>query len=197
VANGLPYIPAYTMENQARPPARRRDDDGVEITAIARGRRIFWLIGLAIALPIVATITAIAVIRSTPSSRAGGVPRTPDDAEMARAEGAAPPVAPSPAALATSGAAPIAVPRRIATSAPVAPGASPAPKPEKPRREIDAKDAIEMLREAGEHEGIAAFGLPGTEPPKAGIIVPGSSSCRRVTFATTKAPTTASHCRRS
>jgi hypothetical protein len=37
---------------------------------------------------------------------------------------------------------------------------------------IDAKDYIEALREAGETEGIAAFPPPGTDPPKAGVIVP-------------------------
>ena len=52
MANGLSYIPAYRMDNQARPPVRRRDEDGVEIAPIARGRRTFWLIGFAVALPI-------------------------------------------------------------------------------------------------------------------------------------------------
>ena len=47
-----------------------------------------------------------------------------------------------------------------------------APKPEKPRREIDAADAIAALREEGIHDGIAAFGIPGSHPPKAGILVP-------------------------
>lgn len=37
---------------------------------------------------------------------------------------------------------------------------------------IDAKGYIEALREAGETEGIAAFPPPGTDPPKAGVIVP-------------------------
>ena len=51
-------------------------------------------------------------------------------------------------------------------------GASPVPRPEKPRRELDAADAILALREEGVHDGIAAFGLPGSSPPKAGILVP-------------------------
>jgi hypothetical protein len=161
------------MENQAPPPGRRRDDDGVEIVPIARGRRTFWLIGLAVALPIVVTLAAVVVIRGTPSSRAGDAPRARDEAEtLARVAAAAPRVAPRPVPVATRGAAAAIVPRRIAETVPAAPGASPTPKAEKPRREIDARDAIEMLREAGEHEGIAAFGLPGSDPPKAGIIVP-------------------------
>ena len=50
--------------------------------------------------------------------------------------------------------------------------ATPPPKPEKPQREIDAADAIVMLREEGIHDGIAAFGIPGSHPPKSGILVP-------------------------
>ena len=180
MANGLSYIPAYPMDNQARPPVRRRDDDGVEIAPIARGRRTFWLIGLAVALPIVVTLAAVAVIRATPSSRAAAPPRAAAEGETERiaraagADGAAPPSEPPrrPAPVASAGAAPAVVPRRIAGTAPTAPDATPMPKREKPRREIDARDAIEMLRENGEHEGIAAFGLPGSDPPKSGIIVP-------------------------
>src|SRR6185369_9191850 len=51
-------------------------------------------------------------------------------------------------------------------------GASPVPRAEKPRRELDAADAIIALREEGVHDGIAAFGLPGSHPPKSGILVP-------------------------
>jgi hypothetical protein len=39
-------------------------------------------------------------------------------------------------------------------------------------QEIDAREAIIALRNEGVTEGIAAFGLPGSDPPKAGIIVP-------------------------
>ena len=176
MANGLSYIPAYRMDNQARPPARRRDEDGVEIAPIARGRRTFWLIGLAVALPIVVTLAVVALIRATPPSRAAAAPRTAGegDAEtVARVAGGAPSAAPRrPAPVASTHAAAAVVPRRIAGTEPAAPGATPVPEREKPRREIDARDAIEMLREAGEHDGIAAFGLPGSDPPKSGIIVP-------------------------
>lgn len=37
---------------------------------------------------------------------------------------------------------------------------------------VDARDYIAALRAAGETEGIAAFDPPGTDPPKAGLIVP-------------------------
>jgi hypothetical protein len=68
------------------------------------------------------------------------------------------------------------VPRRIVAE-PVADvpqglGASPVPQPQKPRREIDAADVIVALREEGIHEGIAAFGIPGSHPPEPGILVP-------------------------
>jgi len=66
------------------------------------------------------------------------------------------------------------VPRRVDTAVaadPGAPGATPVRR-DKPRREIDAADVIPALREEGVHTGIAAFGIPGTHPPKPGIIVP-------------------------
>ncbi|OQY66671.1 MAG: hypothetical protein B6D46_09425 [Polyangiaceae bacterium UTPRO1] len=67
------------------------------------------------------------------------------------------------------------VPRRMA-AAPVAPRAAAAvaasPAPATSPREVDAGDAIRALREEGIHTGIAAFGLPGSDPPKSGIIVP-------------------------
>lgn len=40
------------------------------------------------------------------------------------------------------------------------------------RRTLDAAPVIEALNEAGVHDGIAAFPPPGTDPPKAGVIVP-------------------------
>lgn len=43
--------------------------------------------------------------------------------------------------------------------------------PETPM-EIPAGDYIELLREAGETEGLAAFSPPGTRPAKSGIVVP-------------------------
>jgi hypothetical protein len=40
------------------------------------------------------------------------------------------------------------------------------------RPELDARDVIPYLRSRGETTGIAAFEPPGTDPPKAGIVVP-------------------------
>ena len=164
------------MTIQARPPHGRGDDDGVRIVPIAGRRRPYWLIGLAIALPIVATLAAVAIIRWSPSTEAGTVPRRPAPADVA-ASAAKPPSGPQPGPSPSRAAARV-VPRRVATGAPVpapAPaglGASPVPQRQPPRREIDAADVIVALREEGEQGGIAAFGIPGTHPPKSGILVP-------------------------
>jgi hypothetical protein len=40
------------------------------------------------------------------------------------------------------------------------------------RRQLDAAPVIEALRAAGVEEGIAVFPPPGTDPPKAGVVVP-------------------------
>lgn len=154
------------------------NDDGVRIVPVSGARRLPWLIIGAVALPVVGTLLAVTFIRASAPPSARSVP-APAVVDVARAE-AAPaveraaagaPRAPSPS---PNGA--HVVPRRIVT-APVADpgglGASPKPAPERsPERELDAGDAIRALREEGIHTGIAAFGLPGTSPPKSGIVVP-------------------------
>jgi hypothetical protein len=40
------------------------------------------------------------------------------------------------------------------------------------KRRLDAAPVIDALNRAGVHDGIAAFPPPGTDPPKAGVIVP-------------------------
>lgn len=156
----------------------RANDDGVRIVPVSGARRVPWLIIGAVALPIVVTLLAVAFIRaSTPS----GTRATPAAAVVDVAQADTVPPARraagggSPAPAASPGGAHV-VPRRV-VAAPVADpgglGASPKPAPERsPGRELDAGDAIRALREEGIHTGIAAFGLPGTSPPKPGIIVP-------------------------
>jgi hypothetical protein len=154
-----------------------REDDGVRVVRLARGRLMYWLIAAAIALPIVLTLAAVVLIRWSASPEAGAAARPPaGDVVASAAEPPHEPAAepqPAPSRVVTH-----VVPRRVvAAPAPVAPepaglGASPVPEPQKPRREIDAADAIVALREEGVHEGIAAFGIPGSHPPKSGIIVP-------------------------
>ncbi len=157
------------MTIPARPP-HGRDDDGVRIVKLERGRRVYWLLGMLIAFPVVATAIAIFYIRSAPQpTHAQPVVVAPE--LIAQAE--LPPPAPRPAASRSPGAR--VVPRRVVTAPvedPAGLGASPVPQPQKPRREIDAADVIVALREEGVHDGIAAFGIPGTNPPKAGILVP-------------------------
>jgi len=157
------------MTIQARPP-HGRDDDGVRIVKLERGRRVYWMMGMMIALPIVATVIAVVYIRSAPQATSAppavAVPEVIAQAEV-------PPPAPRPAASRSPGA--HVAPRRIVTAPvtdPAGLGASPVPQPQKPRREIDAADVIVALREEGVHDGIAAFGIPGTQPPKSGILVP-------------------------
>jgi hypothetical protein len=174
LAKRLSYISAYPMTIQARPPQGRGDGDGIRIVPIPRGRRAYWLIGLAVALPIAATLAAVAIIRWSPSSEAGAAAaRTPGAGDMvANADEPAGHPRPVPSPGRTAG---HVVPRRV-VAAPVAEpaglGATPVPEPQKPRREIDAADVIVALREEGVHEGIAAFGIPGSHPPKSGILVP-------------------------
>jgi hypothetical protein len=161
------------MTIQARLPHRRGDDDGVRIVPIPHWRRPYWLIGLAIALPILATLAAVAIIRLSPSTAAGTAPGPLAETGVLAAAGDLPVGARSVPA--PSRAAARVVPRRVTAAVVAGPaglGASPVPQKQKPRREIDAADVIVALREQGEQGGIAAFGIPGTSPPKAGILVP-------------------------
>ena len=150
-------------------PSDGRDDDGVRIVEIERGRRLYWLLLVLIALPIAATAIAVAVIRSAPVEASRRPAREAPPEQIARVD--APVAAPSPATTPERRI----VPRRIVAAPvedPVGLGASPVPVPQKPRREIDAADVIVALREEGVHDGIAAFGIPGSHPPKSGIVVP-------------------------
>ena len=134
---------------------------------------MFWLVITLIALPVVATVIAVAVIRAAPSAPRRAAPPVDVPETLARAD--VPQDAQHPAAPAPTPTAAHFVPRRIVAAPaeePAGLGASPVPHPEKSRREIDAADVIVALREEGVHEGIAAFGIPGSHPPKSGILVP-------------------------
>ena len=158
------------MTIQARSPHGRRDDDGIRVVHTPRGRRTSWLIAAAIAVPIVVTLAAVVVIRSAPRPAAGPAPAAAP--VVGRADE---PAAESLATATPSRTAARVVPRRVTAALveePAGLGASPVPQPQKPRREIDAADVIVALRQEGIHEGIAAFGIPGSQPPKAGILVP-------------------------
>jgi hypothetical protein len=157
------------MSFQARSP----HDDGVRVVRVRDGRRTSLVIGAAVALPVVLTLAAVAVIRWSPRPPAGAAPRAAA-VEVATASAEPPAADPRPAASSSRPPSRV-VPRRVVAAPveePAGLGASPVPQPQKPRREIDAADAIAALREEGVHEGIAAFGIPGSHPPKAGILVP-------------------------
>ncbi len=148
------------------------DDDGIRVVRTRRSR-LPWLIAGAVGVPVAVTVVAVAVIRGASSSpRAASAPVAVGDA----APPAAPAIARSPGPAASRGPAARFVAHRVVaaavTDAPARLGASPVPRPEPSRRELDAADAIRALREEGVHDGIAAFGLPGSSPPKAGILVP-------------------------
>jgi hypothetical protein len=144
---------------------------------------------LAIGLPVVATLVAVLVIRLGAGERAPASMPPARATKASRSASAVPAAPAAPAAVASpEHVAPppsvVAVRRRAAreggtadekaTQPPVARGVGPraAPTPDDTRPEIDAADALMALRAEGETEGIAAFGLPGTNPPKPGVIVP-------------------------
>ncbi len=160
------------MATPMRPAKDRRDADGVRVVRTASPTRAYWLIALAIAAPIALTLLAVAIVRRSPTDEPAKVPGAVA-AAVAASESEPGPAAPAaPTAIRSPERV---IPRRVA--APLvqdraANDATPTPKPEKPRREIDAADAIVMLREEGIHDGIAAFGIPGSHPPKSGILVP-------------------------
>jgi hypothetical protein len=158
----------------------RANDDGVRIVPVSDGRRLRAMIAVAVALPVLLTIVAVLLIRASSATGPRPGPLTASVDVATSAEAPAPgavraPVVPQ----ASPGAAPHAahvVPRRVGAEPArdaAGLGASPKPEPQQsPRREVDAGDAIVALREEGVHTGIAAFGLPGTSPPKPGILVP-------------------------
>lgn len=143
----------------------RVDADGVRIVQHGGARRVVTLGVAAIVLVVLVTAATMLLL-----DRVATVPPAP---------GTQPP--PAPMAPAASMAP--AVPPGVASPAPAA------PRDVRPRRkrserkaaaaaaakdgeEIDARDVIPMLQAAGEREGIAAFPVPGTDPPKAGLVVP-------------------------
>lgn len=143
------------------------DGDGVRITEGSQLRRIAWLAGLAVGIPILATLVAVVIIRQAPAARSDEPVRPPardvavipaDDTPRVRR----PPEEPSeprPPVRQVK-------PRRVASPKPL-PTSTPDGKPE-----LTAKDVIPALIEAGERGGIAVFPLPGTKPIKRGIVVP-------------------------
>ncbi len=139
----------------------RVDADGVRIVRHGGARRVVTLGVAAIAL--VVLVTAATMLLLDRGAAAPDVPTT---------HAPAVPMAP-PAPAASAPAAPVAAaprdvhPRRKRSERKAAAAAA-----ADEQGELDARDVIPMLQAAGEREGIAAFPVPGTDPPKAGLIVP-------------------------
>lgn len=144
----------------------RVDADGVRIVEHASRRRVVGVGVALIAVVLVATGTALLMLGRAPASHA------PDVVAVTSS-------LPVDATAAAPAAARVASPAAVAPASDVHPrrrradrAAAAATRTEQEEGELDARDVIPMLRAAGEREGIAAFPPPGTDPPKAGLIVP-------------------------
>ncbi len=145
------------MAREPRPSAVRIDGDGIRIHDNVAVRRVVRLVAVAGGLVVAATVVGVLLIRRAPGASA---PVSSSGVSPGAPAGAAGAPASSPVAAPLK---PVAVVRRK-TGRDVGSPAPPAP--------VDATEAILALRAAGETGGIAAFGLPGTDPPKPGIVVP-------------------------
>jgi hypothetical protein len=152
--------------------APREDADGVRVFATPGARLVAWLAAAAMLLVVVATVVAWFVLRSAaPRAEAPAARAVPQDGAVAEARATAPAsTAPAQPATAPAKSPPIAR-RRTAPTGP-APGTPPPAGAAGGAPTLDAAPVIKALQAAGETEGIAAFGVPGTDPPKSGIIVP-------------------------
>jgi hypothetical protein len=157
----------------SHPPriAPREDADGVRIFATPGSRLVARLAAAAMVVVVVATFVAWLVLRADVPSAGGPVRREAAKGVAVAATSAtvpsAAPAATAPASPAPAPAKPVRVARRKAPAAPATPPAAGVEPPS-----LDAGPVIKALQAAGETEGIAAFGVPGTDPPKPGIIVP-------------------------
>jgi len=141
--------------------------DGIRVVNDGVAGRLVRILLVAAAAVAVTTAVLIVVVRRAPSA----VPSSPG----ARPEKAAAPTAPAPAtaeAHAPRAIDPQAEPVVRAVDRLRARRRAAAAAQAGQRPEVDARDVIPYLRSRGEHTGIAAFEPPGTDPPKAGIIVP-------------------------
>jgi hypothetical protein len=147
-------------------PKLSRDQDGVRVVTVVRPRTVLHLAMVAAGVVVVTTLAAVLWIRRAVVSgaRALAGEQRADVSAGAAAPGAVPVAPPAVAAGEGAVARRIATPRRRSSPPPTAPAAPPP--------ELDAADLILELRARGEQGGIAAFGVPGTDPPRPGIIVP-------------------------
>jgi hypothetical protein len=159
------------MARRARQTRVRIDDDGVRTIESYAARRVAWLVAAAVAVPIMATVVAIVMIRLAPAGTPTPAPPSSAPAAQVPARAGAAPEPNDARPELKAVAAPAAprerlVPRRVSN-----PQAMPTPI-NHGEGDIDARDAIPALIAAGEQGGITLFPLPGTKPIKRGLIVP-------------------------
>ena len=145
--------------------ADRTRDDTLRVTRAGGVRRDVW----ALVMVAVGFVVGVFVLRS-------GRPAAPPSSETRVAASPTPPATDAATAAASSetGATPpAAMPRSRGAKlrALRTLGVTPEKGPDGKRR-LDAAPVIDALNRAGVHDGIAAFPPPGTDPPKAGVIVP-------------------------
>jgi hypothetical protein len=152
----------------------RVDADGVRIIEHAPWRRFAWLAGTAIGAPIAFFAVAILVLRLTASPLVVAAPVAEQVASTAPPAGPGGSTAPRVAAPAATASPSLAAASAVHPKPRRRPERGPEPDGERDpdELEIDAADAIQVLRDEGVTGGIAAFGVPGTDPPKPGVIVP-------------------------
>jgi hypothetical protein len=141
----------------------RVDADGVRIVQHGGARRVVALGVAAIALVVLVTAATMVLLdrgADGPDVAAAPMVSTPSTPAAPTASAQPAPVAAAPRDV---------HPRRKRSERKAAAAAAAAANE---HDEIDARDVIPMLQAAGEREGIAAFPVPGTDPPKAGLIVP-------------------------
>jgi hypothetical protein len=149
----------------SHPRGPRLDADGVRVFEDVGVRRVVRVFAVTAVLVTLATVAIVFVLRATPAARP---PVVPAPAPVASRDAA--PTAGRPVPAAAPGAAPAARPARLRRRDVAAPPATATPPASPP--DLDASDVILALRARGETGGIAAFGLPGTDPIKPGIVVP-------------------------
>lgn len=139
------------------------DADGVRIVQHGGARRVVVLGIASIVLVVLVTVGAVLLLdRRATVDVATTTPAVVDVPAASDTPAPAKPVATAP---------PRDVRPRLKRSERKAAAAA-AAAAQKDDGELDARDVIPMLQAAGEREGIAAFPVPGTDPPKAGLIVP-------------------------
>jgi hypothetical protein len=144
----------------------RVDADGVRIVDQGGARRIVAVGAGAVVLVVLVTVGAVLMLDGRTIVHAPARPPAVEPAVVQPstvADVPTAPVAPAPQARDVH-------PRLKRSERKAAASAAAAAKNDE--GELDARDVIPMLQAAGEHEGIAAFPVPGTDPPKAGLVVP-------------------------